>query len=73
MYVRITNPCTVELSHHIRIGWHWTTWLAGSMENTKSGLTFCVVSKHEVSDEGVTWAATLVPPEPNPEESLIWE
>ena len=40
------------------------------MENTKSGLTFWVAPKHELSDEVVTCAATLVPPEPNPEESL---
>jgi hypothetical protein len=39
-HVRITHPCTVLLSHHMRMGWHWTIWFGGSMENTKSGLMF---------------------------------
>jgi hypothetical protein len=40
------------------------------MEKKKSGLTLFVGSKHEVSEEVMTWAATLVPPDPKPVESL---
>jgi hypothetical protein len=43
------------------------------MENTKYGEMFFVASKHELTSEVMTCAATLVPPEPKPDESLTWE
>jgi hypothetical protein len=40
------------------------------MENLNSGETLELLLKQEESEESTTWAATLVPPEPKPVESL---
>jgi hypothetical protein len=68
-----THPCTVAGSHHIRVSVHCTIWYSGLMENTNSGWTDLVASKHVALFDAVTCAATLVPPEPNPVASLTCE
>lgn len=64
------HPTTFELSHHIRVGTHWTIWFGGSIAKTNFGKTFVVASKQEESDDEATPTATLVPPEPKFAASL---
>lgn len=60
------------LSHHIRVDTHWTIWFSGWRLKKNSGVTLLELSKQEESEDAVTSAATLVPPEPNPVASLTY-
>ena len=71
-----TYPTTGMLAlsgfHQMRVVAHCTSWLFGTTLKSKSGCTFVDASKQLESLLDCTVAATLVPPEPKPVESLTY-
>ena len=56
----------------MRMPWHCTSWFSGLIAKKKSYEVGLVGSKHEESFDAVTVVAILVPPDPNPVESVTY-